>query len=919
MDDNGPGGVRGEGAARSPEERLPLWLLRQKVAVPDRVAGCLDRAGLMERAMPTRRRLTVLNAPGGFGKTTLLAECCRQLRKEGVPVAWVSVDEQDDRAVLDTYIAYACRNAGALAEAGDLAIALLGSAGGLTESRTGLAMRGIEDLERPFVLAFDELEHLGNTDAAALLDFLLRRGPPNLHLAIACRELPAGLNIAGAVLEGRAAVLSADDLRFSSAEAADFFDGRLSPRELTDLMSESAGWPFALRIFRNGMNGGRDGGAHASREFVENWVESRLLAGLRAEDREFLLDIGLFDWMDAALLGDVLEQSDSMHRIDTMPALNGLLEPVRDAATDVWRLHPLIREHCVRRRFRETPERFRAIHRRLADSLMRRGQTVAAMRHAVEAGEPALAGDILERAGGVHLFTREGLVQFRAAERLLTGEAVGGRPRLALVGCLSSLLSGRLKEARETYRSMAETLDRLSADDSDAALALTADKCVVRGMIALYGGERFGSELIQAQLAEVERLAASPRVDPMTREFLEYSLCIAAVMTANFEAALDHAARARQCFADSPNISMFLDMQEGQVAMAQGRVDDAAALYRRAGQAAARRYVLDREPSAICEVLRQELALECANAAPAPGPPRIPEALTTSGTPFQAYAAASGAVVESTLMAEGTGTALAAAEEMLAYVRRAELPALVRFVSALKVSLLALAGRVADGERLWASEGLPEDAAGCLDLTGQTWREMEALSSARLRLDTGSGRFEEARAFAAALRGLAAERGLKRTLMRALALSAALEVRAGGDAAAGHVEAYLRLHAETPYAGPMARERADCADIVASLLESAPDPSSRKAAYALLLSMERSHDLRPPRLSKRQSEVLQRLGEQRDKQIAAELGLSPHGVRHHIRKLFAKLGVRSRAEAVHRAREMGLLPGDSRGSRHDGR
>ena len=199
------------------------------------------------------------------------------------------------------------------------------------------------------------------------------------------------MNIAGAVLEGRAAIVSTEELRFSKSEVADFFDGKLSRPRLAAMMSESAGWPFALRISRNEIESGERGNAGAAQEFVENWVEARLFAGLGAEDREFLLDVGLFEWMDAALLDDVLERSDSMRRIGTMPVLVGLLEPVRDGARDIWRLHPLIQEHCARRRFRETPQRFRTIHRRIADALVRRGETVAAMRHAVEAGEPTLA------------------------------------------------------------------------------------------------------------------------------------------------------------------------------------------------------------------------------------------------------------------------------------------------------------------------------------------------------------------------------------------------------------------------------------------------------------------------------------------------------------------------------------------------
>ena len=911
-------GMRNGNAGQSPrqadegsgDERPLPWLLRQKIAVPDRVAGYLDRAGLVERAMPTHRRLTVLTAPGGFGKTTLLAECCRRLRDDGVPIAWVSVDEQDEPAVLDTYIAYACQSVAPGAVAGSENLAVSGSvkARGGSESRTGLAVREIAELDEPFVLVFDELERLPNPGSAALLNFLLQRGPPNLHLAFACRQLPDGLNIAGAVLEGRAAIVSTDDLRFSQSEVADFFEGELSPPRLAVVMSESAGWPFALRISRNEMESGERGNG---REFVENWVESRLFAGLGAEDREFLLDIGLFEWMDAALLDDVLERSDSMRRIDTMPFLVGLLEPVRDGATVIWRLHPLIREHCARRRFRETPQRFRTIHRRIAETLMRRGETAAAMRHAVEAGEPALAGDFMERAGGVRLWIRGGPVQFQAAARWLGEDVVGARPRLALVHCLALVLSGRLEEARERYRCVAASPGGLDADASDAEFELAADVRVVRGMIALYGCERVGSELIRTLLADLAQLAESPRVDPLMRGHIEHGLCIASNMTAEFGAALEHAARARQHCGESRYMRMSVDMQLGQIAMAQGRVQDATAHYLGVERVARKNYVPDPVPAAVSGVLLQELALECNRAAPDPALTRVPGALATGSSPFSAYAAAAGAVVDLRLRDEGVDGALAAADEMLDYVRAARLPALVRYVSALRVSLLAVAGRIGDGEEAWVLDDLPEAAADCLDLAGQSWREMEALSCARLRLTIGRERFEAGRGFAEELRAVAAARGLRRTLMRALALSVVLELRAGeAAAAAGHLEAYLRLYAETPYAWPLVRERADCAQLVAAFLVSAPDSTVKETARSLLTAMERAGDPRQPALSVREREVLQRL-EEKDKEIGAALGLSAYGVRYHIRKLFAKLGARNRAEAVRRAREMGLVPGAS--------
>ena len=554
------------------------WLLQQKISVPDRTEGYFHRAGLVELTLPTLRCVTVLMAPGGFGKTTLLAECCRRLVGDGVPTAWVSLDEQDGPGVLDSYIAFACQSAG-------LDVAAVpepDEAGGGPESRAGFVLRAIAARGSPFVLAFDELDRLGNPASVALLDFLLQRRPDNLHLALACRHLPVGLNIAGAVLEGRAVILTTDQLQFSRTEVAEFFGRSLSGRELDRLIAESAGWPFALRIARNGIQGGIGSDPRAVQNLVENWVESRLFAGIGRDDRDFLLDIGLFDWIDATLLDNVLERNDSLRRLDTMSVLVGLLEPVAGGVAETWRLHPLVRQHCARRRFRETPQRYRSIHRRLAGALVRRGETVTGMRHAVEAGEPDLAGRILEDAGGVRLWIQQGVVPLLAADRMLTEEIVAERPRLALVRCVALVLSGQPQAARERYRTIVAPRPARTAGSGGLDVTFAVEDCVVRGSIAIYGGEHVGSAFAQGLLRDLEQLAASPDMDALMRGYLDYGVCVFRNLAAQFDSALDRAARARQSLSQSSYMTMFIDIQVGQIAMAQGRVEDAREHYRRA-------------------------------------------------------------------------------------------------------------------------------------------------------------------------------------------------------------------------------------------------------------------------------------------------------------------------------------------------
>ena len=886
--------MRGELAA---EPRLS-WLLRRKVTVPERTPGYLDRARLVQRALPTRSRLTVLLAPGGFGKTTLLAECCRSLSQSGIPTAWLSVDASDDAELFDSYLAFAFQYAGLGIEG---APARDNSAAG---SRAGLLAHALEACGEPVVLAIDDLHQLTDPGAVVHLDALIRRGPPNLHIAAACRRLPSGLDIGGFVLDDHALVIGADELRFTPSEIDDFFGLRLSRRELASLAEESAGWPMALRIRRNATGVSPQG--EEARSIVENWVESRLWQGIDADDRELLLDVGLFEWMDAELLDEVLGGNDSMRRLRTMQALVGFLEPVRDSGSDAWRLHPLIAEHCALQRFRDARARFREVHRRIAVALARRGETLLATRHAAESGDAELASDIVEEAGGIRLWVRYGQVQFRAAVERLDDTILEAHPRLQIARCAALVFAGRLEQARETYGAIAPATEPAPGELDEAAFERWIDFCILRGLVLLYAGGTVGSEQVATSFAASVKIADCERAEPLVRAYAEHSICIIHNAMAQFAPAMERADRARARFGSSGYGRMMVEIQRGQIAMAQGRVEMARNCYATAMRVAKASSVHEPEWAAIAAVLQRELDLERNRLAPSSLPPAIPAALTKSGTPLQAYAAACGVAIGRALAEAGPEHALALLDEIARFVRSARLVPLTRVVAGLRVSVLIDAGRTDDAERFWREEGLPGDARACLSLEGQTWREMEALGAAWLRLSIVRERFDEARGFAAELRATAEARGLRRTLMRALVLSVVLEERAGERAAAdAHLAEYLALFAKTDYARPAVVERRSCAPALARFLGGASDSPLRACAESLLRAMRRADADRTLDLSAREREILCRLDGRSDRAIADELGLTVHGVRYHLRKLFPRLGredARRRGQAGTRAR-----------------
>ena len=890
--------MRGELAA---EPRLS-WLLRRKVTVPERTPGYLDRGRLVQRALPTRSRLTVLLAPGGFGKTTLLAECCRSLSDSGIPTAWLSVDASDDAGLFDSYLAFAFQYAG-------LAIEGATARDGATESRVGLLAHALEARGEPVVLAIDDLHQLTDPGAVAHLDFLIRRGPANLHVAAACRRLPSGLDIGGLVLDGQALVVGAEELRFTPSEINDFFGLRLTRRELASLAEESAGWPMALRIRRNAAGAAPQGGE--ARSIVENWVESRLWQGIDVDDRELLLDVGLFEWMDADLLDEVLGGHDPMRRLRTMEALVGFLEPVRGSGPDAWRLHPLIAEHCALQRFRDARARFREVHRSIAVALARRGETLLATRHAAESGDAELTGDIVEEAGGIRLWVRYGLVQFRAAVERLDDTILEARPRLRIARCAALVFAGRLEQAREAFGTIAPATEHAPAELDETAFELWIDFCILRGLVLLYAGGTVGSEQVAASFAASVKIADCERAEPLVRAYAEHSICIIHNAMAQFAQALERADRARARFGASGYGRMMVEIQRGQIAMAQGRVEMARNCYSTAMRVAKASSVHEPEWAAIAAVHQRELDLERNRLVPSSQPAEVPAALTKSGTPLQAYAAACGVATARALAESGPEHAVALLDEVAQFVRGARLIPLTRVVAGLRMSVLIDAGRTDDAERCWREEGLPGDARACLSLEGQTWREMEALGAAWLRLSIVRERFDEARGFAAELRATAETRGLRRTLMRALVLSVVLEERAGNRAGAdAHLVEFLALFAESDYARSAVLERRSWAPALVRFVDSAGDSPLRTPAESLLSAMRRADADRTLDLSVREREILWRLDGHSDRAIAADLGLTIHGVRYHLRRLFSRLGAKSRADAVGRARALGLFSAD---------
>ena len=217
-----------------------------KFAIPELPAGHVRREALVPQLESLlERRLTVVQAPAGFGKTTLLADVCRKQRKE-VVAGWLALDAHDTPSELASLVACAFDHAG-------MDLALLREFDGWSSlqaaQQMGLLARAVELHAAPCLLVLDNVDRLPprSTD---WLDRLVKRGPGNLHVAIACRSNPR-INLTGHELDGSVRIVCTEQLRFSAAEVGRYFHGELSGRELAEVWERTAGWPLAVAHCRS--------------------------------------------------------------------------------------------------------------------------------------------------------------------------------------------------------------------------------------------------------------------------------------------------------------------------------------------------------------------------------------------------------------------------------------------------------------------------------------------------------------------------------------------------------------------------------------------------------------------------------------------------------------------------------------------
>ena len=461
-------------------------LLSSKLYIPPLRPNSVLRPRLVDtlnKGLP--RKLSLISAAPGFGKTTLVSEWISQCE---IPVAWVSLDERDNDPVhFMTYFTGALQTIDVNLGAGALSTFQAPQPPSTESFLTGV-INEIIALQRPFAIVLDDYHVIKSEPIHSALAFLLRHMPPEMHLMIATREDPP-LPLARLRGRGQLTELRSANLRFTAKEAAEFLTTamglELAEADISALEEKTEGWIAGLQLAAVSLKGSQD-----SHDFVQAFTGSnRYILDYLLEEvlhqqpeplEQFMLRSSILDQMTGSLCDAVTGQSDSQSILEKMERHNLFLVPL-DNERQWYRYHHLFAELLQRHLHQTDKELIPELHKRAADWYEQDGQTNKAIEHALAAGDHAHAANLIEEAVEGVLMRSE-VATFLSWMDNVPREVFGDHPRLLVYHAGMHLMGGESLEVVEGY--LAE------AAATEAADSIAGELSVFRALIASYQGDK---------------------------------------------------------------------------------------------------------------------------------------------------------------------------------------------------------------------------------------------------------------------------------------------------------------------------------------------------------------------------------------------------------------------------------------------
>ncbi|MBV9001046.1 MAG: AAA family ATPase [Solirubrobacterales bacterium] len=471
-------------------------LVRTKLLVPALRPGMVSRPNLVALLERGRlRKLTLVCAPTGWGKTSLLAQWA--LTAAGAQFAWLSVDRGDDEPLRFWRYFVAALATVEPAAAEDAQRRLAGPAVSIADEVLPALLNDLAALEQDLVLVLDDFHLLGSPQISAQLVYLLDHLPPSAHVAIATQTEPL-LRLGRVRALGDLVELRGDLLRFSEQEAAALLNGtqglELAPEEVLSLQRRTEGWVAGLNLaamsLKQGNTHGRGLDAVLTDErLLTDYLWDEVVLGQPPAVRQFLMRTAILERLTGSLCDAVAQGSDSAEVLRELERAN-LFVVALDPGREWFRYHQLFRNLLVRQLRRFAPDLIPDLHRRASHWFADRGFLVEAIEHGIAAGDMHWAADELERHWLAFYSSGQATTVIGWIDRL-PNEAIEAHPVLALVRAGIGRALGRFEEV-EPWLARAEQAPG-DAPAPGMASTLASGVALVRSMYRLGLGDVSGA------------------------------------------------------------------------------------------------------------------------------------------------------------------------------------------------------------------------------------------------------------------------------------------------------------------------------------------------------------------------------------------------------------------------------------------
>lgn len=485
--------------ARSTDSQAPAY----KLFPPPARADAVLRRGILERVMGVGAlSVTVLQGPAGSGKSTTLRQIHDAYAAQGWATAWLVIDEADNdpqrfetqwcallaSAWAGRVPALAPRPAGI--GLGEWALESLGR----WASRVALFLDDFQALHEPAILQF--------------FRDLLKNLPARVRVFIGSRSLPE-IGLASLMVAGRAGVLRAEDLRFSAAESQALFTQGDAPavaaEEIELIHQRTEGWPAGLQLFRLTFANPAvresldDLAAHGPRELAE-YLSENVVSMQSPQVREFLLRTSLLRRLSGPLCDAVVGRQGSLEVLRQLEH-DGLFVSAQDASGTWFRYHGLFAAHLRDSLARSEPEAVAPLHGRAARWHLAHGELEEAVYHAVEGGDMALAVQALNPWVERLISAAELVTAAHWYERVGLEEVAQHRDLMIKIAWAQIFLrrSAKLRPLLALLRQQADP----------GPIAKTAHPGVVLGMAALFEDDQLSAAALIAGIPEIQQPGSS--------------------------------------------------------------------------------------------------------------------------------------------------------------------------------------------------------------------------------------------------------------------------------------------------------------------------------------------------------------------------------------------------------------------------